>query len=222
MRKSAFVISLMLGTVLGTACLALADTKQWDERPRCHECGMYADTSSAHVQADTSELGKRETRDFCGLGCLFATLKQGGGKAALSNLRIVDYTTYKRKLPKMLEGQKAWYLYGTADLPGTMEPYIAAFSTKDDALKAQPDLGGELLEGWDAVFKRLIADKEAADEAATEQSSKVASKEDPAPAETVYVCPCTGGCCDDITSDKPGECPKCGMQLVPKSEKDAG
>lgn len=39
-------------------------------------------------------------------------------------------------------------------------------------------------------------------------------REEPAPEETVYTCPMH----PDVTSDEPGECPICGMDLVPKEE----
>jgi len=46
----------------------------------------------------------------------------------------------------------------------------------------------------------------------TAQKAEAATKAAKASAQTVYVCPMHGR----ITSNRPGKCPKCGMQLVAK------
>ena len=50
---------------------------------------------------------------------------------------MLDYNTFGTKTPKFIDGKTAWYLVGTSDLAGSMEPWIAAFATKDAATKAQ-------------------------------------------------------------------------------------
>src|SRR5262252_7169239 len=37
-----------------------------------------------------------------------------------------------------------------------------------------------------------------------------------------YVCPPCGLPCDKLTFDKPGNCPQCGMQLIPAGDSDEG
>ena len=101
---------------------------------------------------------------------------------------------------RAVDGEKAWYLVGTNDLPGSMAPMIAAFTTKDAATKAQKDLGGEL-KNWKDTWAGIIADN-------------AKDKPQASAGEDEYVCPM----CSDVHSDKPGNCPNCGMKLVKKSE----
>jgi hypothetical protein len=43
-------------------------------------------------------------------------------------------------------------------------------------------------------------------------AEKLKAAQKPKPAKVVYTCPMH----PEVTSDKPGKCPKCGMNLVPK------
>jgi rubrerythrin len=210
MRRTIIVVLAVL--VLGAIGIATAaDNKK--PRPRCEYCGMYSDISSTRIEAKVKEGAKSSTYIFESIGCLHGQLADWGNKAKLESFKMLDYVTFETDAEKLLDGQKALYLYGTKSLDGSMEPYIAAFLTEGAAKAAQKKLGGQLIKGSDLVFKRLDAAAKSAD---ADGTTKVAAKEEAGPAETVYVCPCTGDCCTDIKSDKPGECPRCGMKLVKK------
>jgi rubrerythrin len=49
-------------------------------------------------------------------------------------------------------------------------------------------------------------------EAMKAAAEKLKATQKPKPAKVVYTCPMH----PEVTSDKPGKCPKCGMNLVPK------
>lgn len=154
-------IAVLSGLLLGIAALSgvLAADKQ-AERPRCAECGMFADSSSTRIQAELTAQGKTTAREFCSAGCLHGVLESGAGKTALKSIKVLDYSSFGSKTPQMIDGLTAFYLYDTKPLRGSMLPAIAAFAGKQAALKAKPELGGELLEGWDAVREQLSAGKD--------------------------------------------------------------
>jgi len=228
MRKSIIVtslLSLMLGVAIVSMvapALAADDAPSMNvpaaaegNHPKCANCGMFTDASSTRVQAQIKVDGKTGPYEFECIGCMREKLEAWGDTAKVQSFKILDYTTFKAKTPKMLDGKRAWYLFGTKELEGSMgEPaYIAGFATKDAATKAQKDLGGDVVQGYEALGEKIeAAEKKTADTGTT----KVAAKEDTAQPAVEYVCPCTGGCCNDVKSDKPGVCPKCGMTLVPK------
>jgi hypothetical protein len=213
MRKIGIVIGV-LGCLLLVGSLSAAAADKADKHVPCANCGMYTEISSTRVVAKIKVDGKTGDYNFECIGCMMEKLGDWGKQASLQSFKVLDYSTYQTGSEKLIDSRHAWYLYGTKELENSMgEPaYIAAFASKDSATKAKAKLGGDLVEGWDALSDKL----EAAEKTADATTTKVASKDDPAQAEMTYVCPCTGGCCDDIHSDKPGTCPKCGMQLVPK------
>lgn len=49
------------------------------------------------------------------------------------------------------------------------------------------------------------------------QSAPLAATTQPSTPAPRYICPMD----KDVTSDKPGKCPKCGMKLVPEKKADA-
>jgi len=199
------VLTVCVLLLLGLGLMAQAKDP---ERPRCDNCGMYADMSSARVLATINVSKKDVDLNFCGLGCLDKYLsKNAKNKAQLVGFTIMDYGTFGSKSPQMIDGAAAQYLYGAEYLPGTMKPYIAAFSDEDAATAAKQDLGGELMSFEDMWAALQAAGKKAAEAKASGSD------------EDQYVCSCEGGCCDDISSDKPGTCPNCGMKLIKKSDK---
>lgn len=202
-------IALLAGSLLLCAGPVLAKDPP---RPKCENCGMYTDTSSTHVVASIEIDGKTGDHEFVCPDCLHEKLEEWGDKAELKSFEVLDYNSFNSDAPKMIDGMKAWYLFDTEELEGSMPVYSAAFSSKDAAKAASKDLGGELVQGWDGLLGKI----EAAEEAEADNADKGTAG---GSTDTVYVCSCTGGCCDDITSDKPGLCPRCGMKLVPKDEK---
>jgi rubrerythrin len=186
------VIGLMLFLALGV----VAQAKE-PERPRCENCGMFTDISSTNVHAMLKIDGKEAEHNFVCLECVYEFMHEKAKGAKLTGLKVLDYTTFGTKTPQFIDGMTAWYLVGTKPLKGSMEPYIAAFATKDAATKAKKTLSGELKNYTDtwATF--------AADEGTPGSAG-----------EDEYVCPM----CSDVHSDKPGDCPNCGMKLVKKEE----
>jgi hypothetical protein len=217
MRLASFiagVLSLTLGLAYLTTAVPASAADKTEKHVPCANCGMYTEISSTRIVAQVKVDGKTAAYNFECVGCMHEKLEEWGSKADLVSFKILDYSTYGSRTEKLVDGETAWYLFGTKELENSMgEPeYIAAFATKEGATKAKAKLGGDLVQGWDAVLDRIEAAEAKTADATT---TKVASKEDPAQPEA-YICPCTGGCCDDIKSDKPGTCPRCGMQLVKK------
>lgn len=195
---------LVLSVALLFAFGLVAQAKE-APRPRCENCGMYTDVSTTNVKAMLKINGKTAEHNFVCLGCVHEYMEgKAAGKAELVSLKVLDYNTFGTKTPKFVDGKTAWYLVGTKDLKGSMEPFIAAFAGKDAATKAKATLGGELM-NWNDTWAGVTAD-----EGGHEHGSA---------GDDEYVCSCTGGCCDNIHSDKPGTCPNCGMTLVKKSAK---
>jgi nitrous oxide reductase accessory protein NosL len=189
---------------LGIAAFAAAGK---DETPRCDNCGMFMAKSATQVHATFTIDGKKHEHKFVCLDCIYEFSAKTYDGALPTSVQVLDYTTFGTDKPVLLDANKAWFLYGTGKLAGSMQPYIAAFATKEAAQAQQAALGGELIQ-FAAVQDQLL--KELAEEA-----EPAASAGD---GEIVYVCPCTGDCCTDIRTTEPGSCPKCGMELVPESK----
>jgi hypothetical protein len=191
---------LVIGAMLFLALGLVAQAKS-PERPRCENCGMFTDASATTVHAMLKLDGKEGEHNFVCLGCVYEFMHDKyKGKAELAGLKMLDYNTFGTKSPKFIDGKTAWYLVGTSELPGSMEPYIAAFATKEAATKAKADLGGKLM-NWKDTWAGITA---ASDDAKPQSSA----------GEDEYVCPM----CSDVHSDKPGNCPNCGMKLVKKDK----
>jgi hypothetical protein len=201
--KRLSIVALLL--LLSVAAGALAEAKE-PQRPRCETCGMYADESSTRVLASISVSGKAGEYVFESLGCMYDKLIEWGDAAEVQSFKVLDYSSFGTKKPRFVDGMEAWYLFNTADLEGSMPPYIAAFASDKAASAASEELGGAVVQGWVdlmAEFDAIVFGTPAGEVTG-------------APAGALYVCPCTGDCCLDIVSDQPGECPRCGMALVPK------
>lgn len=201
-----FLIAAAVLTAV-TALSVMAFSAEPQERPRCENCGMFTDISATTTLATLKVDGKAAEHNFVCLDCILEyNEREFDGKGELTALKVTDYPTFGTKSVQMIDGMTAWYLYGTKAIKGSMEPYIAAFKTKDAAVAAQKTIGGDLLD-FKATWAKLTSGDE---EEGSEHEHGTAS------AGAVYVCGCTGGCCDDIRADAPGSCPKCGMELVLK------
>lgn len=67
---------------------------------------------------------------------------------------IIEYPAFEKDQRRMLSASKAWFLYGAeGDSAVCQQPCIFAFRTKDDALAAQKELGGKLLQ-WEETAKQ--------------------------------------------------------------------
>ncbi len=118
------------------------------ETGSCPYCGMFTANSAAHVEAHWSN--GSETDHDC-WDCTFNWGRQAG--LQLEHAQVVDYPTAGDS-PQWLEADKAFYLYDTEKLEGSMPPYVAAFADKAAAQAAQGELGGELLD-WTALRSRF-------------------------------------------------------------------
>jgi nitrous oxide reductase accessory protein NosL len=209
------LIAMLAMLMLSGIALAQGD----EEATRCDYCGMFWDTSSTRLEIDMIVDGKSMISHFESVGCLINSmqeLKESGAKEMkISSARILDYSSFGSDREVMTDAMKAWYLVDTKKLKGSMAPFIAAFGSKEVAAEMQKSLGGELLD-HDAMHAWFSKDDKADPHAGHDHGAGGASDN---PSAEVYICPCSGDCCLDIVSDKPGECPKCGMQLVLKTDK---
>lgn len=203
-----FLIALMSMLLIAGHAFA-----QDDEPVRCDTCGMFWERSSTRAQMELNVDGKKGLYHFESLGCVFnkmAELKEGGAKEIkVANAMILDYSTFGTDNERMLDPHEAWFLVGTSRLKGSMGPFIAAFASKDAASAMQEELGGELMD-HDAMAAHMVGDDKDRKHDGHEGAGMMAD---------MYICPCSGDCCDDIKSDKPGECERCGMTLVKKGDK---
>jgi hypothetical protein len=192
---------LFLGTALA----------QQEERPRCENCGMFWDKSATRVEFTVKVDGKQHTHQTECFGCLHDFVHETYGEVMPTAISVLDYATYGTKNEKMIDAFDAFFLYGTERLDGSMPPYVAAFSSEEAAMDYEDELGGELV---DFPGMRKLMMKAKGEDAGDSHDGH----DHPAPADAIYVCPCSGDCCADISSSSPGECPNCGMQLVKKDQ----
>jgi nitrous oxide reductase accessory protein NosL len=186
----------LICTALLLAFGLVAQAKE-PQRPRCENCGMFTDVSPTNVHAMLKINGKEAEHNFVCLGCVYEFMHEKvKGEAKLTGLKVLDYKTFGTKTPKFIDGMTAWYLVGTKPLDGSMEPYMAAFASKDAAAKAQKTLGGEV-KNYKDTWATLGAKEEGNSDAA------------------VYTCPMH----PEVQQNHPGKCPKCGMNLVKKGSK---
>jgi hypothetical protein len=128
----------------------------------------------------------------------------------------VDYATAGSANEVMLEGGEAFYVYGARPIPGSSAPYIAAFADEKKARDAIVWLGGGTSLSYGGVLKRWQADLAAA---AVSGDTNLPLDAVIPEGEDYFVCSCAAGDCDDVKSDSPGVCPKCGLTLVRRTEK---
>ncbi|MEZ5338842.1 MAG: heavy metal-binding domain-containing protein [bacterium] len=204
-----YLIAMLAMFILATAAWA----QQEDEPIRCDHCGMFWEKSSTRMTMQLEIDGKPQDFHFESIGCAFSNfgelMENGATEVKVLDAQILDYPSFGTKNEQMTKAFDAWFLVDTTKLKGSMAPWIAAFASKDTAMEMQESMGGELMD-HDHLAAYMQGDSE---EMNHESHGEMHAMAD------VYICPCSGGCCDDIQSDKPGECPKCGMQLVKKEGK---
>lgn len=201
---------IILISILLTVLVA-AQVVAKDEAPTCDNCGMFWLKSPTAVSTTVSFEGKKHEHLFECLGCLHDKVHElYGDKAQIEELEILDYTTFATGKENMLDAFDAMYLFGTSRLKGSMPPYIAAFATKKSAEAKQDELGGQLVDfkGMQKLMREFKGEKTEGHDGHDHGDHGAEQGED-----AVFVCSCSGGCCSDIVSDKPGTCPKCGMEL---------
>jgi NosL len=123
-----------------TNVAVVADTAPAIEHIDCPYCGMYADQSDCAVAVMWQGGG---SATFDSFDCVFNYIKENDVKLAEGT--VLSYAD--RELADSWVGlELATYLYGTTAIAGSMEPYVAAFGSKEQALEAQQTLGGEVVD----------------------------------------------------------------------------
>lgn len=153
MRNMIIVSALLIAALCSTAALA--------EEPTCENCGMFWSKSVTRLTASIKLGGKSVEHKYECLNCLREGLATLGKGATLGAVKMLDYASAGTKSEKLIDAKKAWFLYGTSRLKGSMPPNIAAFGTKDAAKAAQASLGGEILD-WEAAWGKLTSEKQGA------------------------------------------------------------
>jgi nitrous oxide reductase accessory protein NosL len=100
--------------------------------------------------------GDSKPHYFESMACLF----QSTDRVKLEKVRVTSYTISGSGVDgvpgELIDAFKAHYLYDTKRIPHSMPPFIAAFKSKDAALKAQKELGGDYAT-FDRVWSKLGA-----------------------------------------------------------------
>jgi nitrous oxide reductase accessory protein NosL len=110
------------------------------EHVECPYCGMYADRSHGAVAVMWVGGGSNTLDSF---DCVFNYIKE-------NNVRLESGTVRSYDEPggaKWIDLKQAVYLYDTTvTIEGSMPPYVAAFSTREQAETAKASLGGEIVD----------------------------------------------------------------------------
>lgn len=115
---------------------------------KCERCGMSWDASATALTVVLK--GSKTPHYYESLACAF----QSVARDKVSSIKVVDYSAGNTS--HMIDATKAHFLYDTERIPHSMPPFIAAFKTKDAALHAQKDLGGDYAT-FDQVWSKLAA-----------------------------------------------------------------
>ncbi|MCH7472238.1 nitrous oxide reductase accessory protein NosL [bacterium] len=162
--RIASVITFILLLATAGAFAQEATEAEEEERPACENCGMFWDTSPTRVSVTIKADEKEEEHIFECMSCTHTGLVEiYGDGVELASLQVLDYATFGAEEETMIDGMKAFYLYGVERLKGSMPPYIAAFASEDAAKESQKELGGELLDfaGVKAKFHEAEDEEEA-------------------------------------------------------------
>jgi hypothetical protein len=156
-----WLAALLLGLALWPVSPAHAD-HNIKNPVRCELTHLVLEGCPNLVKATFEDEQKHHwSFQVAGLIALYKKLEHYAEKP--QSVLIVDYTTRSADYPRMLLAADAWFLYDAkGDESVSQKPHIYAFRTKDEALKAQQSLKGELLQ-WAAVQKKakqLAADWE--------------------------------------------------------------
>jgi hypothetical protein len=118
---------------------------------KCERCGMYWAVSPTSLTVHLK--GEKADHYFESMSCLFQTYALD----KLATVEVVDYAAGD-EVASMIPARSAYYLYDTKHLSHSMPPFIAAFKSKDAALKAQKELGGDYMtfdQVWAALGKHF-------------------------------------------------------------------
>lgn len=125
-----------------------------EPRPHCEVCRRYWDTSDARI--DVSLKFGKTVRNYqlCSLFCYFEFMEDYPDTEPERAL-IVNHATLDQELPGRLRLENAHFLYeAEGDPEKTCKPFTYAFATRDQAVEAQAELGGELLD-FDEARERI-------------------------------------------------------------------
>jgi hypothetical protein len=101
---------------------------------------MYADTSDVTVAAMYADGG---SGTFDSFDCLFNYLKENN--VQLDSGTVRDYEAHGGD--QWIDLKQATYLYDTtAEVAGSMQPYVAAFASSEQAAAAKKTMGGEVVD----------------------------------------------------------------------------
>jgi nitrous oxide reductase accessory protein NosL len=107
----------------------------------CPYCGMYADQSDGAVAVMWVGGG---SGTFDSFDCLFNYITEN--KVKLKEGTVLDYASHEQA-DSWIGFEQATYLYGTTEMvSGSMEPYVAAFGSKQQAEEAKKTMGGEVVD----------------------------------------------------------------------------
>lgn len=112
-----------------------------DHEMNCPYCGMFADKSESHVVAAWAD-GSHTHHD--GWDCAFFYGSENGLNLASAEVALLGSPADS---PDWIDADAAWYLYDMDNaVPGSMPPFVAAFTTKGAAQAHQSEWGGELVD----------------------------------------------------------------------------
>ncbi len=127
MRLQFNLLALVVVMALGIFAAVYAAEK--DEAPRCDNCGMFMNKSATQVHAVFMIDKQETTHQFVCLGCVYEFSAAHYEGALPTKLQVLDYATFGTDKLVELDATKAWYLYGTSKLAGSMMPYIVRASS---------------------------------------------------------------------------------------------
>jgi nitrous oxide reductase accessory protein NosL len=113
---------------------------------KCERCGMSWNASPTALEVTLK--GDKKAHYFESLACVF----QSTTRDKISAIKVVDYAA--GDTGSLINATSAHYLYDTERIAHSMPPFIAAFKSKDAALKAQKKLGGDYAT-FDQVWANL-------------------------------------------------------------------
>jgi len=126
-----------------------------EPRPLCPQCRRFIDSSPTRVHALLEIDGRERSLDVCSVFCLCECL-DNRPKAELKHAQILSYNAYLDGQQTYLRARLACFLYNAdGNEEVTAAPFVYAFASREDALAAQQELNGEVLE-WNEVLSRCM------------------------------------------------------------------
>jgi transcription elongation factor Elf1 len=148
MRFTIFIVVALAGAIAVSAAFA-TEAKTHE----CEQCGMTWEVSSTRLIDSVKVEDDSTDHYYESLGCLFNAVED---ESEAIDAQVLDYSTFGTDDEALIAADEAVYLFDTKPLPGSMGPFIAAFSSEEAATKAQKKLGGELLD-FDGVWEGMAA-----------------------------------------------------------------